>query len=73
MFFWNEFLLVNVARESVELLTTFEEVLLRQQAESEKIGVTEPIDGEADYLFEIKSSDEVQSVIQEIVNTTQAL
>ena len=53
--------------------STFEEVLIRQQAESEKRGVSDPTEGEADYLFEIKSSDEVQSVIREIVNTIQAL
>ena len=53
--------------------STFEEVLLRQQAESEKAGVTNPTKGEADYLFEIKSNDDVQTVIREIVNTAQDL
>ena len=53
--------------------STFEEVLIRQQAQSEKGGVTEPTEGEADYLFEIKNSDEVQSVIREIVNIAQDL
>jgi predicted kinase len=48
--------------------STFEEVLIRQQAQSGKNNVTEPKEGEAGYLFEIKSPDEVQSVIREIVN-----
>ncbi|WP_172369623.1 AAA family ATPase [Sporosarcina jiandibaonis] len=51
--------------------STFEEVLIRQQAETEKAGVIVPSEGEADYLFEIKSSDEVQSVFKEIVETVR--
>ncbi|QUW21943.1 AAA family ATPase [Sporosarcina sp. Marseille-Q4063] len=47
--------------------STFEEVLIRQQAETDKDGVTEPTEDEAEYFFEINSSDEVQSVIREIV------
>lgn len=55
------------------IASTFEEVLLRQQAESGKSGVTAPTEGEADYLFEIKNSDDVQSVIREIVKTVQVI
>jgi adenylate kinase family enzyme len=51
--------------------STFEEVLIRQQAETEKDGVIEPTAGEADYLFEIKNTDEVQSVIREIVKAAK--
>ncbi|WP_342599858.1 ATP-binding protein [Psychrobacillus sp. FSL H8-0483] len=53
--------------------STFEEVLIRQQAESHKIDVTEPTEDEADYLFVIKTSDEVQFVIHEITNINQNL
>lgn len=53
--------------------STFEEVLIRQQAESHKGDVRAPIEGEADHLFVIKNSDEVQSVTQRIVNIAQNL
>jgi tRNA uridine 5-carbamoylmethylation protein Kti12 len=45
----------------------FEEVLVRQQAESFKVDVVDPIEGEADHLFVIKDNEEVNSVIQKIV------
>lgn len=47
--------------------SSFTEVLNRQIAESQKGLVTEPKEGEADYLFIIKKSDEVQSMVQKIV------
>jgi predicted ABC-type ATPase len=47
--------------------SSFEEVLIRQQAESHKAGIVDPIEGEADHLFVIKNSDDVQSVIQTIL------
>ncbi|NOU94392.1 AAA family ATPase [Paenibacillus sp. LMG 31456] len=53
--------------------STFEEVLIRQQADSHKIEVLAPTDGEADHLFVIKSADDVQSVIELIVNIAQGL
>ncbi|MBO1910282.1 AAA family ATPase [Sporosarcina sp. 6E9] len=53
--------------------STFEEVLKRQQAETEKDGVIEPREGEANYLFGIKSSDDVPAVISEIVKAVQNL
>jgi adenylate kinase family enzyme len=53
--------------------STFEEVLIRQQAESHKVDVTAPIKGEADHFFVIKNSDEVQSVTQRIINIAQSL
>lgn len=47
---------------------SFEEVLLRQQAESLIEDIIDPEEGEADYLFVIKDSEEVNYVIDEIVN-----
>lgn len=53
--------------------STFEEVLIRQQAESLNEDVTDPVEEEADYLFVIKDSEEVDSVIQKIVHMAQCL
>lgn len=47
--------------------SSFEEVLIRQQAESHKAGIADPTEGEADHLFVIKNSDDVLSVIQAIL------
>ncbi|MZQ85848.1 AAA family ATPase [Paenibacillus sp. 5J-6] len=47
--------------------STFEEVLIRQQAESHKAGIADPTEGEADHLFVIKNSEDVQSVMQSIL------
>ncbi|MDW0115634.1 AAA family ATPase [Sporosarcina thermotolerans] len=51
--------------------TTFKEVLLRQQKESQLEDVVDPEEGEADFLFVIKDSDEVGSVIKEIVGLSK--
>jgi tRNA uridine 5-carbamoylmethylation protein Kti12 len=51
--------------------STFEDVLMRQIAESHKGGIGEPTEDEADYLFTIKNSDEVESVIHRLVTITQ--
>lgn len=48
--------------------SNFEEVLLRQQSESRLEDVANPVEGEADYLFEIKDNKEVGLVIKQIVN-----
>ncbi|WP_408009843.1 ATP-binding protein [Pseudalkalibacillus sp. A8] len=53
--------------------STFEEVLTRQQVESYKDEVSEPIEGEADHLFVVKNTDEVQAVTRRIVNIAQNL
>lgn len=53
-------------------VSTFEEVLTRQQNETNQGDVIAPIEGEADYLFVIKNSDEVQSVIRKVVNSAQS-
>ena len=47
--------------------SSFEEVLIRQQAESVTGDVEDPTEDEADHLFIIKDSDEVNFVIQEIM------
>lgn len=52
--------------------STFEEVLSRQQAESHNGDVLPPKAGEADYMFVIKESNEVQSIIREIMNIAQS-
>jgi hypothetical protein len=46
--------------------TTFEEVLARQNAESNKVDVSAPMEGEADHLFVIRGEEDVEGVIQEI-------
>lgn len=51
--------------------SNFEEVLLRQQAESQLEDFVNPVDGEADYLFEIKDNNEVNSIIEEIVHISK--
>ena len=51
----------------------FAEVLHRQNAEAHHSDMTEPAEDEADYMFTIKDSHEVHSVIQKIVHITQSL
>lgn len=51
--------------------TTFEQVLMRQNAESSLEDIVDPEEGEADYLFVIKDNKEVDSVIKEIVRISQ--
>ncbi|WP_188205593.1 ATP-binding protein [Alkalibacillus aidingensis] len=46
--------------------SSFEEVLQRQEADSLKEDVKDPVEGEADHLFVIKDSTEVDSVVNEI-------
>ncbi|MBR7798155.1 AAA family ATPase [Agaribacter marinus] len=48
-------------------VSNFEEVLTRQQAETDKEDIKAPLIDEADHLFVIKKEPEVQSVIQRIV------
>lgn len=65
---------VNESRRSTNILrsaSTFQEVLIRQQAQSHKCDEMEPSESEADYLFVIKTSDEAQFVIDEIVHFAQ--
>ena len=53
--------------------STFEEVLIRQQAESQKSDVTEPKEDEADHYFVISETKEVPSVIRSIINIAENL
>lgn len=46
----------------------FEEVLKKQQADSLKEDVIEPVEGEADHLFVIKDNNEARSVILKILS-----
>lgn len=50
----------------------FEEVLVRQQIESFKEDVVDPIEGEADHLFVINDNEQVNSVIQKIVQISES-
>jgi len=64
---------VNHSQRSTTILrtvSTFEEVLIRQNKESNQGNVIEPQEDEVDYFFVIKKSDDVQSVIRIIVNFT---
>lgn len=64
---------VNHSHRSTTILrtvSTFEEVLIRQHNETNQGEVIEPKTGEADHLFTIQDTDDVQSVIQIIVNLT---
>lgn len=51
--------------------SSFEEVLMRQQVDSLKEDVTDPVEGEADYLFVIKDNKEIDSVIRKIITLAQ--
>ncbi|WP_079480324.1 AAA family ATPase [Halobacillus salinus] len=51
--------------------TSFEEVLTRQQSESESKEVVDPVVGEADYLFVISQNDELESVIKQIIHISK--
>ncbi|MEH7458352.1 AAA family ATPase [Bacillus sp. JJ1127] len=53
--------------------SNFEEVLVRQHAESLTEDVTDPVEGEADHLFVIKDNEEVDSVIKEVVHIAECL
>lgn len=59
----------NIIRGS---FTNFEEVLVRQQVESFKEDVVDPIEGEAEHLFIIKDNEEGNSVIQKIVRISES-
>ncbi|WP_019413962.1 ATP-binding protein [Paenisporosarcina sp. TG20] len=55
--------------EILQTVSTFKEVLTRQQDETNKGDVIEPEDGEADHLFVIQNVNEVHSVIQKIISS----
>ncbi|ANP82087.1 MULTISPECIES: ATP-binding protein [Bacillus] len=53
--------------------SNFKEVLDRQRAESQHEDVVDPIENEADYLFVIRNSKDVNSTIKEIVHLAKVL
>lgn len=53
--------------------SNFEEVLLRQQAESQLEDFIDPVEEEADRLFVVKDNKEVDFVIKEIVRVSKTL
>lgn len=53
--------------------TNFEEVHLRQQAESQLEDIVDPKEEQADYLFVMKHTEEVDSVIKRIVQISKML
>lgn len=53
--------------------SSFKEVLVRQQAESQHEDVVDPVENEADYLFVINDSEEVKSTIKEIFHIFEGL
>ncbi len=53
--------------------SSFKEVLVRQQAESQHEDVVDPVEDEADYLFVIRDSKDVKSTIEEIVHLAEDL
>lgn len=53
--------------------STFEEVLIRQQAESHKEDVIAPEEGEANHLFVVRQTEDVQSIMRRIVEFVKDL
>ena len=51
--------------------SNFEQVLIRQQAESLHKDVVDPEEGDADYLIVIKDNKDVNSAIEEIVSISK--
>ncbi|OCA90450.1 CRISPR-associated protein Cas2 [Bacillus sp. FJAT-27225] len=48
--------------------SSFNEVLIRQQAESLHEDISDPVEEEADHLFVIKNNEEIESVIKRIID-----
>lgn len=63
------------SQRSLDILrnaSNFEEVLVRQQAETLNGEAVDPIEGEADYLIVIRDNADVNSVIQKIVHIAES-
>lgn len=60
----------NSQRNTAILRTvrSFQDVLVQQQCETDKNRAIDPIEEKVDFLFQIRRSEEVQSVLQEILN-----
>ncbi|MFE1245135.1 AAA family ATPase [Fictibacillus sp. NPDC058756] len=63
----------NRSKNVLRVASTFDEVLTRQENETNKGDILAPIEGEADHLFIIENSDDIQSVIEKIVNMAQSV
>jgi len=55
----------------LRVATTFDEVLKRQEKETNKGNILLPEEGEADTLFRVRKPEEIQSVIKSIKNIAQ--
>lgn len=67
---------VTVSKRSTNILrvaSNFEEVLTRQQADSEREDISDPQENEADYLFVIRDNKENDSVIKKIIQISKDL
>ncbi|MFU1796214.1 ATP-binding protein [Paenibacillus azoreducens] len=53
--------------------SSFLEVLMKQQADSQQAEMAGPSENEADHFFVIQNSDEVENVIQNIVSIVQSI
>jgi predicted kinase len=61
----------NRSKNVLRVASTFEEVLTRQENETNKGDILPPAEGEAYQLFIIKNPYDIQSVIEKIVNMAQ--
>ena len=67
---------VENSQRNTKVLRTvqsFKDVLERQQKESGINEIVDPVDGEADYIYVVRNSNEVQAVTQEIINSLQSV
>lgn len=53
----------------LRVAATFDEVFLRQQAETKEGDILAPAGDEAEHLFVIKKQEDVESIIRKIVDT----
>lgn len=63
----------NRSKNVLRVASTFEEVLTRQENETNKGDIFPPAEGEADHLFVIKNPGDIQSVIEKIVDMAQSV
>jgi predicted kinase len=53
--------------------SNFEQVLIKQQNDSLKEDVTDPVEDEVDHLFVIKDNEEMDTIVKKIVRISQCL
>ncbi|OOE12516.1 AAA family ATPase [Fictibacillus arsenicus] len=63
----------NRSKNVLRVASTFEDVLTRQENETNKGDILTPAEGEADHLFVIENSDDIRSVIEKIVKISQSV